>query len=112
MPQYYVINESTEDTLESTDSLQDATRVAKELASQAHPGDPVSILESGGKAIMQFILMPDGNVAEQAIARQLKHADVGTDKVVARKKRAVGGVNVATSKAVRSASNRRTNRSS
>ena len=60
MPRYYVINESTEDILESTDSLKGATRVAREGASQAQPGDLVSILESGGRAIVQFVLMPDG----------------------------------------------------
>ena len=29
MPQFYITNESTEDTLESTDSLQDAIRFAR-----------------------------------------------------------------------------------
>ncbi len=72
MSQFYVTNESTEDTLESTDNLQDAIRVARELARQGQAGDPVSILESGGKAVRQFVLMPDGTVAEQAIARQVK----------------------------------------
>jgi len=72
MSQFYVINESTEDTFESTDNLQDAIRVAREVARQGQAGDPVSILESGGKAVRQFVLMPDGTVAEQAIARQVK----------------------------------------
>ncbi|HMF10747.1 MAG TPA: hypothetical protein VKE94_00525 [Gemmataceae bacterium] len=70
MPQFYVINESTEDTFESTEDLQDAIRVAREVAKQGQAGDPVSILESGGKAVRQFVLMPDGTVAEQAIADQ------------------------------------------
>jgi len=70
MPQFYVINESTEDTFESTEDLQDAIRVAREVAKQGQAGDPVSILESGGKAVRQFVLMPDGTVAEQAIAGQ------------------------------------------
>jgi len=72
MAQFYIINESTEDTLESTDNLQDAIRVAREVARQGQAGDPVSILESGGKAVRQFVLMPDGTVAEQAIARPVK----------------------------------------
>ena len=84
MPQYYVINESTEDTLEATDSLKDATRVAKEIASQAQPGDLVSILESGGRAIVQFVRMPDGKVAETEIARPLTHANEGDGKVAGR----------------------------
>jgi len=73
MPQFYVIDEGTEDTIESTESLHDAIRVAREAAKQGQAGDPVSILESGGKAIRQFVLMPDGTVAEQAIACQVKH---------------------------------------
>ena len=72
MSQFYITNESTEDTLESADNLQDAIRAAREAARQGQPGDPVSILESGGKAVRQFVLMPDGTVAEQAIARQGK----------------------------------------
>ena len=72
MSHFYIINESTEDTFESTDNLQDAIRMAREVASQGQAGDPVSILESGGKAVRQFVLMPDGTVAEQAIARQVK----------------------------------------
>jgi hypothetical protein len=70
MSQFYIINESTEDTFESTDNLQDAIRLARKVASQGQAGDPVSILESGGKAVRQFLLMPAGTVAEQAIACQ------------------------------------------
>jgi hypothetical protein len=73
MSQFYIIDESTEDTFESTESLQDAIRVAREAAKQGQAGDPVSILESGGKTVRQFVLMPDGTVAEQAIACQVKH---------------------------------------
>ena len=76
MSQFHIVNESTEDTLESTDNLQDAIRVAREVARQGPTGDPVSILESGGKAVRQFVLMPDGTVAEQAIARPVKPAAV------------------------------------
>jgi hypothetical protein len=76
MSQFYIINESTEDTFESTDNLQDAIRVAREVARQGQAGDPVSILESGGKAVRQFVLMPDGTVSEQAMARQVKLSGV------------------------------------
>jgi hypothetical protein len=72
MSQFFVINESTEDTLESTNNLEDAIRVAKLAAKQGQAGDLVSILESGGKAVRQFVLIPDGTVADQAIARQVK----------------------------------------
>ncbi len=72
MPLFYIVNESTEDTIESTDNLQDAIRVAREAARQGQTGDPVCILESGGQAVRQFVQMPDGTVEEQAIARQSK----------------------------------------
>lgn len=72
MSKFHIVNESTEDTLEITDNLQDAIRVARELARLGKVGDPVSILESGGKGVRQFVLMPDGAVAEQAIARAVK----------------------------------------
>jgi hypothetical protein len=72
MFQFYVISESTEDTFESTDNLEDAIRVAREVARQGQAGDPVSVLESGGKAVRQFVLMPDGSVAEQPIACRIK----------------------------------------
>lgn len=71
MSQFYIVNESTEDTFESTEDLQDAIRAAREVARQGQAGDLVSLLESGGKAIRQFVLMPDGTVVEQAIARQV-----------------------------------------
>jgi hypothetical protein len=76
MSQYYVVNESTEDTLEAVDNLQDAIRVAREAARQGQVGDPVSILESGGAAVRQFVRMPDRTIAEQAIARPVKLAAV------------------------------------
>jgi len=74
MSQFYVVIESTEDTFEATDNLQDAIRVAREVASQGQAGDPVSVLESGGQAVKQFVLMPDGTVAEQPVARPAKPA--------------------------------------
>lgn len=72
MPQFHIVNESTEDTFASTENLESAIRLAREVARQGPAGDPVSILESGGKAVRQFLLLPDGTVAEQAIARQVK----------------------------------------
>jgi hypothetical protein len=71
MSEFYIINENTEDTIGETDNLDDAIRVAREAARRGQTGDPVSILENRGKAVMQFILMPDGKVAEQPIAPQL-----------------------------------------
>jgi hypothetical protein len=65
--QFYVTNESTEDTFASTDTLQDAIRIAREVARQGQAGDPVCV-EREGKTIRQFVLTPDGTVEEQAIA--------------------------------------------
>jgi hypothetical protein len=72
MAPFYITNESTEDTLESTENLEDAIRVAREVARQGQVGDLVSILECGGKAVRQFVLLPDGTVAEQPIAHPVK----------------------------------------
>ena len=69
MSRFYVVNESTEDTLGSADNLPDAIGAAKEAARQGRAGDLISVLESRGLAVRQFLLLPDGTVAEQAIAR-------------------------------------------
>lgn len=66
MSQFYITNESTEDTFDATDSLKDAICIARKIAQQGQAGDPVCI-EREGKTIRQFLLMPDGTVAEQAI---------------------------------------------
>ncbi|HZV05339.1 MAG TPA: hypothetical protein VE999_09675 [Gemmataceae bacterium] len=72
MSQYYIINESTEDTFDSTENLQDAIRVAREVTKQGQAGDLIAILESGGNAVRQFMLLPDGTVAEQTIVHPVK----------------------------------------
>jgi hypothetical protein len=74
MSKYYINSENTEDTFDSTDNLQDAIRIARELAQEGQAGDPVCI-EHKGKNIWQFVLMPDGNVAE---ARWEKPGQVGS----------------------------------
>ena len=72
MFQFHIVNESTEDTFDTIENLEDAIRIAREVARQGQAGDLVSILESGGNAVRQFMLMPDGTVVEQAIARPVK----------------------------------------
>ena len=72
MPQFTIVNESTEDTFATTDNLQEAIQANKMVAKQGQTGDPVSILESGGMTVRQFIRLPDGTVVEQAIARKVK----------------------------------------
>lgn len=68
MAQFSIVNESTEDTLEVTDDLQKALQIAREIAGQGPLGDPVSVLESSGKTVRQFLRLPDGTVAEQEVA--------------------------------------------
>ncbi|HEV3258875.1 MAG TPA: hypothetical protein VG013_18540 [Gemmataceae bacterium] len=63
---YYIISENSEDRLDSTDSLQDALRLARDLAREGQAGDAISI-EHRGKVIRQLVRMPDGRVAEEEI---------------------------------------------
>ena len=74
MSRFYVVNESTEDTLGSAENLSDAISAAKGAARQGRAGDLVSVLESGGQAVRQFVLLPDGTVVEQAIARRVNRS--------------------------------------
>lgn len=67
MAQYYITSENTEDTFDSTDNLQDAIRIARELAREGQAGDPVCI-EHKGKNVRQFVLMPNGELAEEVLA--------------------------------------------
>ena len=67
MSQFYITNESIEDTIDSTDNLQDAIRIARKVAQEGSAGDTVCI-EHKGKNIWQFVLMPNGKVAEEALA--------------------------------------------
>jgi hypothetical protein len=67
MSQFYITSENTEDRFDCTDNLQDAIRIARDVAQKGQAGDPVCI-EHKGKNIRQFVLMPNGEVAEDAIA--------------------------------------------
>jgi hypothetical protein len=78
MSRFYVVSESTEDTLDSAENLSDAICAAKEAARQGRPGDLVSVLESGGQAVRQYVLLPDGTVAEQPIVRRVNRSRAET----------------------------------
>jgi hypothetical protein len=65
--QFYINNENTEDTFDSADNLQDAIRIAREVAQQGPAGELVCI-EHKGKNIRQFVRLPNGRVAEETIA--------------------------------------------
>lgn len=68
MSQFLITNESTKDTFATAEDLGDAVRIAREVARQGPAGDPVSV-EDEGKTIRQLVLLPDGTVEEQAVAR-------------------------------------------
>ena len=67
MSQFHITFENTEDSFDSADNLQDAIRIARDVAQKGPAGDPVNI-EYQGKNIRQFVLMPNGRVAEEQIA--------------------------------------------
>jgi hypothetical protein len=63
---YCIISETTEDRFDEVDSLEEPIRIARAVASESQPGDPVSI-EHRGRVIRQLMLMPDGSVSEEEI---------------------------------------------
>jgi len=67
MSQFHVTSENSEDTFDSTDNLHDAIRIAREVARNGQAGDPVCI-EHQGKNIRQFVLLSNGEVAEETLA--------------------------------------------
>lgn len=68
MSKFYVTNESTEDTFGATDDLQEAIRIAKDVARTGQAGDLVLVESSEGKSVKQFVLTPEGSIAEQDVA--------------------------------------------
>jgi hypothetical protein len=66
MAAYYINSEETEDTFDFTDNLQDAMRIAREVAQKGQAGDLIYI-EHEGQSIWQFVLLPNGSVAEKKI---------------------------------------------
>lgn len=65
---FYVTNESTEDTFGATDDLQEAIRIAKEVARTGPAGDLVLVESCEGKGVRQFVRQPDGTVVEKEVA--------------------------------------------
>jgi hypothetical protein len=68
MPKFYVTNESTEDTFGASDDLEEAVRIAKQVARNGQAGDLVLVESSEGKGVRQFVLTPDGTIAEREVA--------------------------------------------
>ncbi len=67
MNEFYVTSENSEDRFDSTDNLQDAIRIAREVVQKGQSGELVCI-EYRGKNIRQFVLMPNGRVEEEVLA--------------------------------------------
>ncbi len=67
MSQFHITSDTTEDTYDSTESLQEAIRIAREVTKNGQAGETVCI-EFKGKNIWQFVLMPNGEVNEKALA--------------------------------------------
>lgn len=65
---FFVTNESTEDTFGATEDLQEAIQIAKEVAKAGEAGDLVLVESSDGKGVKQFMLTPEGIVAEKDVA--------------------------------------------
>jgi hypothetical protein len=63
---YCIISTTTEDRFGEADSFDEAVRLARSVASEVRPGDPVCI-EHRGRVIRQLVLMPDGKVTEEEI---------------------------------------------
>ena len=68
MSKFYVTNESTEDTFGATDDLQEAIRIAKDVARTGQAGDLVLVESSEGKGVKQFVLTLEGTIAERDVA--------------------------------------------
>ncbi len=68
MSKFYVTNESTEDTFGATDDLQEAIQIAREVARTGPAGDLVLVESSEGRGVRQFVLTPNGMIAEKEVA--------------------------------------------
>lgn len=68
MPKFYVTNESTEDTFGATDDLEEAIRIAKDVATKGPPGDLVLVESSDGRGVKQFTRTEEGAIAEREVA--------------------------------------------
>jgi hypothetical protein len=67
MSLFHITSDLTEDTFDSTHALEDAIRIAREVAKHGQAGETVCI-EYQGKNIRQFVLIPNGEVVEEVLA--------------------------------------------
>ena len=66
MSQFHVTDENSEDTFDSADTLQEAIRIAREVARQGRAGELICV-EHEGKNIRQFVRLPNGEVEEKVL---------------------------------------------
>jgi len=67
MSQFYINSENTEDTFDATENLQDAIRIAREWRKGDKPVTRFA-LNTKARTSGKFVLMPNGTVAEEALA--------------------------------------------
>ena len=68
MSKFYVTNESTEDTFGATDDLEEAIRIAREVARAGQAGDLVLVESSEGRGVRQFVRALDGTITENEVS--------------------------------------------
>jgi len=61
---YSIVDETSEDRFDETDSLDEALRIARDLVKEALAGGAISI-EHDGKVIRQFVRNGRGEVEEE-----------------------------------------------
>jgi hypothetical protein len=63
---YHVISGTSEDRFDRTEDFEEARRIASAVARESTVEGPV-LIEHHGMVIRQFVLLPDGRVAEEVI---------------------------------------------
>ena len=63
---YAIVSESTEDRFDEVESLDEALRIARDVAREGRAGDLIAI-EHNGRVIHQLVLTPAGVVEEAPV---------------------------------------------
>jgi hypothetical protein len=63
---YAIVSETTEDRFDEVQSLDEAIRIARNLAKESQAGEPISI-EHNGRVVRQFVRTPEGAVDEPSV---------------------------------------------
>jgi hypothetical protein len=65
---YHIISGTSEDRYDRADTVEEAIRIARSVVVREGRVEEPVLIEHRGMVIRQLILMPDGKVAEEAIA--------------------------------------------